>query len=91
MRLTEHAKQRQVQRGIPQFAVDLLLEFGEIEYHRGRTIYHITKNSEKELKKYLGKFGADILKLVREIFGVTEGEYLITVARKNRHHKRNRT
>lgn len=90
MRFTEHARARALQRGVSQFAVDCLLEFGEVEYHEGREIYRMSKKAEKRLNSYMGGLSSGITKSVKDIFVVTTGDQIVTVCRKTRHLKRDR-
>ena len=53
--LTTHAKVRMQQRGIPESALDLLLDFGREEHdHRGCTIVLIDKRARRRIKRVFG-------------------------------------
>tara|TARA_B100000745_G_C20041688_1_gene355012 strand:+ start:393 stop:665 length:273 start_codon:yes stop_codon:yes gene_type:complete len=53
---THHAQVRQQQRGIPQFVVDLIVEFGcERPAGDGCISIFLDKKGRKELERYLSK------------------------------------
>jgi hypothetical protein len=53
---THHAQVRQQQRGIPQFVVDLIVEFGcERPAGDGCINVFLDKKSRKDLERYLSK------------------------------------
>jgi hypothetical protein len=53
--LTTHAKVRMQQRGIPESALDVLLDFGRERYdHRGCTIVLIDKRARRRIERALG-------------------------------------
>lgn len=90
MEFTKHATARVLQRGISEFVIDCLIEFGEIEYHRGCEIYRMSKKAERRIATYMGGLSDEVLKVVKNIYVVARGELIITVGRKNCHHRRNR-
>ena len=90
MNLTKHAEQRALQRGIPQFVVDCLLEYGEVEFHNGCEIRRMTKKAEKRLRGYMGRLAGDVSKVLRDVYVVTSADTVLTVARQTRHLKRDR-
>ena len=54
--LTRHAQERLQQRCIPLFVVDLVIEFGKLEYDKhGGEKYYFDKRSKRRLHSYLGK------------------------------------
>jgi hypothetical protein len=54
--LTDHARVRMQQRGIPPAALDVLLEFGrEAHDHHGCRIVHFDKRSRRQAAKALGE------------------------------------
>ena len=61
--MTQHAEARKVGRGIPQFAIDCLLEFGEVEFHRGCEIHRLSKKGEKKMRSYMGVFSSEAKRL----------------------------
>lgn len=66
MKLSHHAESRTKQRGIPEFAIDMLIRFGVRDYdHKGGVIRTFNKHSKTKMKKYLG---ADFYKKVAGFF-----------------------
>ena len=54
--VSQHAKARITQRGIPPFVVGWLEEFGEQTHdHRGAVILHFNKKSRRRLEKAVGQ------------------------------------
>ena len=48
MDLSQHAEARARQRGIPPVAIDLVLDYGAVEFHRGREVFSLDeKGAEK--------------------------------------------
>jgi len=90
MNYSNHAIERLQERGIPQFAIDCVLEFGEVEYHEGREIHRMSKRSERKLKAYMGPLSAQAARLSRCVYVVTAGDQVVTVARQTKHLKRDR-
>ena len=90
MNISNHAEKRMSERGIPPFAIDCLLEFGEIEFHKGREIYRMSKRAERHLKSYMGELSGEAKKLLKGLYIVTAGEDIVTVARQTGHLKRDR-
>ena len=53
--LTTHARARMQQRGIPEAALDVLLEYGhEAHDHRGAVIVLFDKRSRRDLRRRIG-------------------------------------
>jgi hypothetical protein len=53
--LTKHGRTRAQQRGIPPLVVDLLLDFGRIEYSGDGTVKHfLDKRACQRLRAYAG-------------------------------------
>jgi len=90
MYLSNHASVRCNQRGIPPFAIDLILDFGAVEHNRGREIFWLDKKGLRRAKHYLGKLSDGYAMMLKDLYVVVDGDAVITVARKNRHHKRDR-
>jgi hypothetical protein len=90
MRFTAHAQTRLEQRGISSFAVDCVLEFGDVEYNRGCEVYRMSRKAEKRLHSYMGGLSSEVSKSIKNIYVVIEGDDVLTVCRKNRHLKRDR-
>ena len=52
--LTDHARVRMQQRGIPAAALDVLLDYGREDHdHRGCRIVHFDKRSRRRVAKVL--------------------------------------
>jgi hypothetical protein len=90
MNISYHAEKRISERGIPAFAIDCLLEFGEVEYHQGCEIHRMSKRAEKRMKRYMGQLSGEATKLLKHVYIVTAGEQIVTVARQTKHLKRDR-
>ena len=90
MNLSQHAFERSNQRGIPPVAIDLILEFGEVEFHKGREIFSLGKKGLRKAQHYLGKLDKGYSFLLKGMYVVVDGDTVITAARKSCHHKRNR-
>ncbi len=90
MKFTEHAQQRINQRGISPFVVDLIMEFGDVEYHQGKEIFRISRKAERRLNAYLGGMAGDVKRSLKDIYVVAADDHVVTVARQTRHMKRER-
>ena len=90
MNLTKHASARCQQRSIPPVAIDLILDFGAVEYHRGREIILLDKKGLRKAKRYLGKLLDGHLAVLKDIYVVVAEGMVVTVARKTGHLKRKR-
>ena len=88
--MSRHAEIRCEQRGICQLEIDVLLNFGEVEHHKGRELYFMGKKGLRKAKSYLGKACESIQSELKDIYIVVDGELVVTAARRNTHHKRNR-
>ncbi len=90
MKFSEHAQQRINQRGISPFVVDLIMEFGDVEYHQGKEIFRISRKAERRLDAYLGAMAGDVKRSLKDIYIVAADDRVVTVARQTRHMKRER-
>ena len=90
MNLSNHAEARCQQRGIPPVAVDLVLDFGAVEFHRGREVFMLDKKGLRKARRYLGKLNDGYMTVLKDIYVVVDGDTVVTVARKNGHLKRSR-
>ena len=90
MNFSKHAFERSDQRGIPPVAIDLILEFGDVEFHKGREIFSLGKKGLRKARHYLGKLDKGYILLLKGVYVVVAGDTIVTVARKTCHHKRNR-
>ena len=89
MNITRHAQACIQQRAIPPFVIDLLQDYGEVSYHRGREIFQFTQKSCRTIKRDLGKDQLPAIEKYFNAYIVTRENYLITVAYQDRHMKRN--
>ena len=56
MYLTQHARQRMQQRGIPQQAIDYVLSYGRVSHdHRGACVMWLDKRSRARLGREAGR------------------------------------
>ena len=56
MYLTQHARQRMQQRGIPQQAIDYVLAYGRVSHdHRGACVVWLDKRSRARLGREAGR------------------------------------
>lgn len=90
MKMTKHAEKRIEQRCIPGVVIDLILDYGKSEYHRGAEKLWLDKKGLRQAKRYLGKPHQNYGQLLKDIYLVVDGETVITAARRDRHHKRDR-
>lgn len=81
MALTQHARVRQQQRGIPTFIIDLLLDFGTVERaEKGATTHYFDKASRRRVKAYLGQLAKPIEEYL-DYYAIVGGDgNIITVA-----------
>ena len=57
--LTTHARTRMQQRGIPESALDALLDFGQVAHdHRGAEIVFFTKRARRKVERVLGRIAS---------------------------------
>ena len=87
--LTKHAILRMKQRSISQDIIDLLLSYGDIEYHKGKQIYSLCQLSLKLLSSEVNELTTVLSKLNR-VFVVAKGSIIITVGYKTKRLKTNR-
>ena len=90
MHITRHAQARIQQRAIPPFVIDLLQDYGEVSYHRGREIFQFTQKSCRTIKRDLGREQLPAIEKYFNAYIVTQENNLITVAYQDRHLKRDR-
>ena len=78
---SEHAKVRKQQRGIKDWWVSIVLDYGNYEYQNGKHTYSISLNkaSLKSIKRTFGKL-VDIEKLRRLYVIMSEDSVVITCA-----------
>lgn len=90
MNYTRHAAQRMTERSIPPAMIDLLMEFGEPEHHKGCVVYRISRKGEKRMSHYYGRVADALIKEVRSYYVVADGDTVVTASRSTRHLKRER-
>lgn len=83
--LTDHARMRMQQRGIPQSQIEWLLEYGSERYDRcGKLWLSYDHKAKKLMRKYLS---SDILKRIKlDTYGVIaeENGVLVTVGHRTK-------
>jgi hypothetical protein len=90
MNLSNHAVARCRERGIPEALVDVVLRYGKPEYHRGKEIFALDKKGRRDALRYLGSLYKGSEDALKGVYVVTQGETVVTAARKTTHHKRAR-
>ncbi len=78
---TRHAQERARQRSIPQIVIDLVVDFGRVQRHRGADVYSLDKRSRRSVRSYLG---CELYRRIEEFLGVyvvvADAGRIITVA-----------
>jgi len=90
MSMTKHAETRCQERAIPGVIVDLILDFGAIEHHRGCEKIWLDKKGLRQARRYLGKPHQTYSQLLQQTYVIVDHGVVVTVARRTRHHKRDR-
>ena len=90
MLLTNHAESRSRDRGISEGMIEVVLRFGSTEYHRGAQIVALDKKGLRRAMHYLGSLYSGSPTSLQQVYVVKDGDTILTVARRNRHLKRNR-
>lgn len=79
--LTNHARNRSEQRGIPSPVIGLILDYGDCrDAGEGARKYALSKDSLRELKRDLGKKAPSNLDRFRKAYVVSAAGKIITVA-----------
>ncbi|MET4693617.1 hypothetical protein [Endozoicomonas lisbonensis] len=86
MELTTHASKRGQQRGIAYMLMDLLYQFGSVQYHRGTEIYSMNRSAVETFKTEVS-LSAQLLERLLSIYMVMKDDLVITVAHKTVRHK----
>ncbi|MGD2127769.1 MAG: hypothetical protein PVJ33_05185 [Lysobacterales bacterium] len=55
MKLSQHARIRMQQRGIPRRVVDWLAAYGEVDHQRGSELFYFNRKSRRDLERDLGQ------------------------------------
>lgn len=88
--MSEHADARRMERAIPEVVIDLILDFGAVEHHRGREKMWLDKKGLRQARRYLGKPHQTYSEVLRQAYLILDHGTVITVARQSCHHKRDR-
>jgi hypothetical protein len=81
--LTTHARVRMQQRGIPEAALDVLLEYGrEAHDHRGAVIVLFDKRSRKRLRERVGTGFRKVERWLNAYAVLSNNGAVITVGRR---------
>ncbi|GAA5191664.1 hypothetical protein [Ferrimonas gelatinilytica] len=84
--LTPHAHQRMQQRAIPMASIELLLAFGQSDFHRGREVVFFGKGAWQRAKRCISR----IPERFRRHYLVLDGGEVVTVGHRYRHFRRDR-
>ena len=84
--LTEHARIRMQQRGIPRAALEILLDFGrEAHDHRGCRVVLFDKRSRRHLANELGRDRIRSVERYLDAYAVVgSDDMIVTVGRRRR-------
>lgn len=84
--MSQHARVRMQQRGIPEDVLLLLFQFGEKEYdHRGAAVMYLTRGSREKLLRAIGKEQAHRLERALNVYAVVDIDgYVVTVGHRTR-------
>lgn len=85
----QHSNLRMQQRGITQRDIDVLLQFGHSEFHRGREIVSFDRRSWLTLLNSKQIVLSECERL-RKQYVILDGGTVITVAHKTKHFKKDR-
>ena len=55
MKLSNHAKVRMQQRGIPRRAIDWLAAYGEVNHQRGAEVFYFNRKARQALERDVGR------------------------------------
>ena len=79
--LTQHAKRRSAQRSISEAAIDLVLDYGDVERVNGADSYFFNHRSKRRLRVELGRDGFRRVERDLSIYAVVgDDNRVITVA-----------
>ena len=94
---TSHACIRKQQRGISDIMIDMVLEFGCSEFHRGCEIVFLDKQAFQKIclllktsNKFSKKITNQIVDKLKKVYVVLQDGMIITTALKHQHFKRSR-
>ena len=86
---SNHAEIRMQQRAISSSTIEVLLDFGEVEFYHGCEIFSLRKSLCKRLVR-LKLISKSLLEKATGIYVVMKGERVITVGHRYRRFKRSR-
>lgn len=55
MKLSNHAKVRMQQRGIPRLIIDWLAAYGEVDHQRGAEVFYFNGKARRALERDVGR------------------------------------
>jgi hypothetical protein len=87
---TTHAQSRLQQRCISMVEAEIVKDYGQVEFHRGREIYSLRRKDRDLIKSEFPTISMKTLNKLANIYVVAEGELVITVAYTRCRHKQNR-
>jgi hypothetical protein len=86
---TKHARQRSAQRSIPETAVDLILDYGDIQRMQGADSYFFSSPAKRRLRREIGQDGVRRVRRYLRVYAIVSDDgRVITVARNNRQIRR---
>ena len=86
---SNHALIRMQQRAISHNTIEALLEFGEIEFHRGLEVFSLRKSLCKKLIK-LKFISKSLFEKLNGTYVIVKGDLVVTVGHRYRRFKRSR-
>lgn len=94
---TSHANIRKQQRGISDTMVDMVLEYGCSEYHRGCEIVFLNKQACQKIRMLMkhssqisGQVTNQVMSKLKKVYVVLKDGVVLTTALKHHHFKRAR-
>ncbi|MBY5990503.1 DUF4258 domain-containing protein [Ferrimonas balearica] len=84
--LTSHAHQRMQQRAIPMASIELLLTFGQSDFHRGCEVVFFGKQAWQRVTQAM----RTVPERFRNHYLVLHGGEVVTVGHRCKHFKRDR-
>ena len=88
MEFTMHAEGRIRQRGISQEVLDVIMEFGQLDYANGATLMHMSKQSINNYLKYSDMPNYQITSKLKKTYLVECQGKVLTAAHKRRSWRR---
>jgi len=86
---TSHAIQRMQQRGVTGAMIDLVLDYGSVDYHRGAEVISITKHDWEKICRDR-PCPLQMLDKLRNCYLVFADGYIVTVGHRTTHFKTHR-